>query len=479
MNSRTILSLSASLTLAAAAAAQGPNLLVTYSQNESTASGSGGTVLQTLRPNEMHYLAFTSACSSLSAEKWLPRTAAHTMAGDENGDGVYFNPGIFGSMDALLAPLNAAGVAAGVNQREVFWSVSAPMGNNVSATPFRPGDVARIVRNGLGEGQVEYFMRHEMFLQALGLPAAATVDIDAIAFQPNYGVFFSIDTDTPAMTACGPTIVRDGDVLCLPPWTLGYTPDLRIASVLPSSAEVVYPEAMMDAFTANANVTDRFGACISIALDVESLEIDLLGPTSTVVTCSGVALPVPTLLYSTETGTGASVLTTQFGGQIYNTLCGPAGTTCGFGPTFGPQMGIRPTSATTGAPSWVNGLTMARACRNVLEPQQHVMNVFPGGAPAGANAIDYSSEFAFNMALIELAPPVVPLSFPAFPFSQLCFPDIYAPSLIIHAWPLPGPFGSYPVIAIPPLWTGKLLFQNIGFAPSSLELSTPAIVDVQ
>lgn len=478
MNKQTLLTLSASIALAASATAQGNNLLLTYSQPERTVSGSGGTVLQNLRPNEMHYLAFSTACSSLSAEKWLPRTAAHTMAGDENADGLYFNPGIFGSMDALLAPMNTAGVG-GVNQREVFWSVSAPMGNNVSATPFRPGDVARIVRNAFGEGQVEYFITQDMIAQALGLPVGSPVDVDAIAFQPNFGVFFSIDADTPAFTACGPTLVRDGDVLCLPPWALAYTPDLRIAGVLPASVEVVYTEAMMDAFTVNATVADRFGGCVSIAIDVESLEIDLAGPVNTVPLCSGVALPVPTLVYSVETGSGASLLTTQGIGQIYNTLCGPAGTTCGFGPTWGPQLGIRQATPTTGAASHVTGLSFARACLNVLEPQQHVMNVFPAGAPAGATAIDYSSEFAFNVALIELAPPVVPWSFPAFPFSQLCFPDLYAPSLIIHAWPLPGPFGSFPMIAIPPLWTGKLLFQNIGFASSSLELSTPAIVDVQ
>src|SRR5690606_39150998 len=128
------------------------------------------------------------------------------------------------------------------------------------------------------------------------------------------------------------------------------------------------------------------------AMDLESLEIDFSGPTTTMVSCSGVAVPVPTLVFSVETGTGASLLTTQGGGQIYNTLCGPAGTSCGWGPTFGNQMGIAPAGAGLGAASYVNALSFARSCTHVLQPQLHVL---PSPAPAGFTAIDYHSPFAF------------------------------------------------------------------------------------
>lgn len=472
--------LSAAAALAAAAVAQGPNFLVSYSQPENTASGSGGTVLGQLLPNEIAYLDFVAGpCPGASAEKWLPRTAAHVMAGDENGDGTYFNPAIFGNVDALLAAPVAATPVAVDTQRSVFWSVSAPIGNTVSATPFRPGDVARIVRNGFGDGQVEHFMRQEQFNIALGRPPAAPIDVDAIAFQPNFGVWFSIDVDTPCNTACGPVLVRDGDVVCIPGWALGYTPDLRIAAVAANSAVVVHPEAQMDLFTVNAGVTDRFGVCLTNVLDVEALEIDLTGPTTTVTPCAGFVLPVPTLLYTCETGTGASVLTTRAGGQIYNTLCGPAGTACSSGgPTWGPQFGVRPASTTTGAASHVDGLAFARSCNHVLEPQQHVMNVFPFGAPFGANQIDYNNPFVLSLILIELVPPVVAPSFPAFPFSLFCFPDLYAPS--IFPWtPVPTGWGSFPMPAIPPGYTGKVLFQGVGFGSGSFELSTPTVIDVQ
>jgi len=479
MNKLTLTLLSASL-LGAAAVAQGPNFLLTYSQPETTLSGSGGTVLANLLPNELCYLDLaTTPCPGGSAEKWMPRTCSHTMAGDEDGDGLFYNPGIFGRIDAVLSNVNFTSPIGIDTQRSVFWSVSAAMGTNVSATPFRPGDVAHIVRSTLGDGQVEYFMRQEMFNMALGLPPANPIDVDAIAFQPNYGVFFSVDLDTPANTACGPMLVRDGDVLCIPPWALTYTSDMRVASVAPNSAVVVYDEATMDAFTLNAQVADRFGACLNTVGDVESLEIDLLGPTTSIVPCAGFTLPVPALIYSSENGSGASLLTTQFGGQIYNTICGPAGTTCGFGPTFGPQMGIQATSTTTGAPSHVNGVAFSRACYNVLEPQQHVMNVFPGGAPAGAMQIDYGSEYALNIALISLPAYPAPISLPAFPWSPFCFPDLYAFPITIHAWPLFGTWGSFPMIAIPPLWSGKILFQNVSFGSSTFELSTPTVIDVQ
>jgi hypothetical protein len=467
------------LTLAAAASAQGSDLLFTLSQTEQTLSGSGGTVLQTLRPNEIVHLEVSAGCAPLSAEKWSPRSCMQTMAGDENGDGLYFNPTMFGRIDALCAPLSMSPVGNGVNPRTVFWSPSAAMGTTISGTPFRPGDVGRIVQNGIGPGQVEYFMRREQFNQALGLPLGTPIDVDAIAWSPNHGVFFSLDADIVAPTACGPVLVQDGAIVGVPPWAITWTPDFRVAAVLPNSAVVVYNEPQVDLMVANAAVTDRFGACIPNAIDLESLEIDWSSPGSTVVPCAGFVFAVPDFVFSTETMTGASLLTTVGGGTIWNTMCSATGRGCGGGPTFGFDLGLMPPSTTMGVASHVNALALTWTCRHVLEAQQHVVNVFPFGAPAGATSIDYGTPFPFNLSLIELVPPTVPWSVPAFPFSLLCFPDLYAPSLIVDTWPLFGPWGSYPLIAIPPLWSGKILYQNIGFGGSGFELSTPVVIDVQ
>jgi hypothetical protein len=464
---------------AAAASAQGPDLLVTYSQTEQTLSGSGATVLATIRPNEIAHLEWSNGpCASPSAEKWAPRTAFHVMAGDDDANGFYWKPGVFGSIDALCAPIATTPIANGVNVRSVFFSPSAALGTNISGAPgLRPGDVGHIVRTTAGDGQVEHFMRQEQFNLAMGLPLATPIDIDAIAFQPGLGVYFSLDTDIAAVTFCGPAFLRDGDLLCVPDWAITWTPDFRVQAVLPNSCAVVYSEAQVDAMVANAQVTDRFGACLTVANDLEDIEFDWSNPVGMTFPCPGTVISRPHFVFAVETGSGASLLTTVGGGSIYNHLCGAAGRPCGGGPTFGPQMGIRPASLVTGAPSHVCGLMSTFTHRFVLEAQTPVV-VAPGGAPLGATMIDYGTPYAWNLAFIELVPPTVPGSIPAFPFSLLCFPDLYAPSLFVHWWPLVGPWGSFPMIAIPPAYSGKVLYQALGFGGSGLELSTPTVIDV-
>jgi hypothetical protein len=468
------LSLIATAALAAATTAQAPTFLLTYSQPEMTNSGSGGTVLGQLLPNEIAYVDFTVPCALASAEKWMPRTCTHVMAGDEDGDGVLFENNLLGRIDALVTTANWTSPVGGDTQRSIYYSPSQPMGTTISGGPgLRPGDIGRIVRIGAADGQVQHFITQELLNNALGLPPAYAIDIDAAAFQPNYGLFFSVDADVIAMTMCGPMMIRDGDVLCLPGGTMGYTSDLRVAATTPNSAVVVYSEAQMNVFTANAQVTDRFGACVTTVGDVESLEMDLFGPTLTLTPCPGVTVPVPNLYYSCENGTGASLLQIAGGGSIVPTPCGLAGTPCSSGgPTFGPQMGVRPASTTTGVASFVNALANTRVCTHTLEPQQHV--VF---SPAPPVQVDYNNPFVLSLILIELVSPVVPASVPAFPFSPTCFPDLYAPSII--SWTPVGPgFGSFPTPAFPAAFTGKVLFQGVGFSTGTFELSTPAVIDV-
>lgn len=461
--------------LCATATAQLPSYMTTFSQPENSASGSGGTVLGQLLPNEITVLEFNSACLR-SSEKWLPRTATHTMAGDENADGMFFNPGILGGIDALLTVATFVAPSVIQNQRTVYYSPEVAMGTNISGSPgLRPGDIGRINRIGAADGQIEYFITQEQLNNALGLPPAYPINIDAACFQPNFGLFFSVDVDVPAMTVCGPTLIRDGDILCLPGGSMGYTGMLTVATTTLNSAVRVYTENQMDVMTANAMVADRFGGCVTSVIDIESLEMDLTGPTTTITPCAGYTIPVPTLVYSCEGGTGASLLETSSGGSIHNTVCGPAGVSCTTGnPTMGPQMGIRPASLTVGAPSWINALCVGRGCRHVLEPQSPVVS---GPAPPGATMIDSHTPFVLGLILVELVSPVVPSSAPAFPFSPTCFPDLYAPS--IFPWVVVGPgYDSFPMVGIPAAFTGKVLFQNVGFGAGVFELSTPAVIDI-
>ena len=473
----------APLALCAAVAAQFQEGLITFSANEQTMSGSGGTVLRNLRPNETSVIEWGFApCTSLSAEKWAPRTCYDTMAGDDNADGTLFNPTLFGSVDALVSTFNTTGTTGLQNQRTVFWSVSTAMGNNVSLPPFRPGDVARIVRNAFFmDGQVEYFMRQEQFNQALGLPVATPIDVDAIAFNPQFGIFFSLDTDIVCNTACGPVLVQDGAIVAIPQAALTYTFDGRIAAVLPNSAFVVRTEAQVDAMVVNAQVTNRFGACLPNAVDLESLEFDFNGAINPWTGCTAAMVVfAPNLIFSVETGTGASLLTSAGGGTIWNSPCSPMGRSCGSGPTLGSQSGIRPVSGNIGAVSYVNAFLLDHTNRYVLEPQQHVMTVFPAGAAAGVNNVDIGSPFLFNFIFLEIVSPFVPASLPGFP-SPMFFPDVYVPSTLFYLMaPAAGGFGTFPVPAIPPFFAGKVLFQSVALTTAgTIELSTPAVVDVQ
>ncbi len=482
---RRTLALLSPLALVAGLSAQNADFLLTYSQPERTLSGSAGTVLRFLYPNEISHLEWTTGpCSSLSAEKWAPRTCFDTMAGDEDGDARWWEPGLFGSIDALMDGISTA-AGSPTNARTVFYSPSVAMGTGLSGAPgLRPGDVGRIVRDAsLNEGQVEYFMRQEQFNQALGLPLANVLDIDAIAFAPGFGVFFSLDIDTPAFLTCGPTFVQDGAILCVPDFAITYTPDFRVASVLPNSAEVVYTEAQVDFMVSNAQITNRNGVCIPNAIDTEALEIDWNGPVSTIGTCSGLALQVPSLIFTTETMTGAGVCTTAFGGQIYNGLCGPAGRSCGFGPTLGSQMGIQPVSGNIGAPSYVNALASTRTLRYSMEPQQHVVTVPPLGLPVGSQMVDISSPFPVNFVFwtpgaflpnSATGSFTMPLAIP------LCFPDFYPWPNYWTATLTAGGFASWPMLPIPPGFVGNVVFQSV--APTtfgSWELSTPITVEFQ
>lgn len=479
MNHHNLTCSFASLLLGCSIAAQG-NFLLTYSQAELTVSGSGGTVLQQLNPNEIAYLDFSGPCSAVSAEKWAPRTCFHAMGGDADGDACYWDPAIFATVDALLAGQSASPVGGG-NQRTTFWSPSVALGTAISGAPgLRPGDVGRLVRNTSGDGQVEYFMTREQFNTALGLPLTTAIDVDAIAFAPGMGVYFSLDQDVNAITQCGPMLIRDGAIICVPQTLMTYTSDLRIATVAPMSAFRLFSEADMDNIVFTARAKDRVGNCILQAIDVEALEIDYSSAPFAIPGCQGTVIYVPTLLFATETTTGAGLLSTAGGGQIYVGPCGPAATSCtSLLPTYGPQMGIQATSTTLGAPSHINAIASTSVCRYVLEPQQHVLTVFPFGAPVGSTAIDVGSPWLWNFMFVTFVPPTVPTSASFAPFSLFCFPDYYPTNIYWSPVTAPGGWGSIPMFAIPPNVTGHVLFQSLAFGGSGLELSTPAIIDVK
>lgn len=450
--------------LAAHVAAQTPSMLYTTSQTEFTMSGSGGTVLQRLLPNEVTQLDL-QPCPTFSAEKWSPRTCYDTMAGDDQPDGLIHDPLRFGRIDALL-DMQSPLAAAAPSQRTVFWSPSQAMGVANSGAPgLRPGDTGRIIYNTSGFGVVEYFLKAEDVQIALGLPPTPiVVDVDAIAADPSMGVCFSLNQNLAVTAGCGLAFVRDGDVLVIPAASITWTADLRVASVLPGCAELCYSEAMMDAFVVGANVANANGVCVTQVGDLEGLEIDYAGPFGIVPGCTGAVTARPSLIFTASTLTGGSVLTTAAGGQIWTATCVPFGTQCGFGPTLGIQVGLRPPTAATGVPSFLNAICLTRTDRFVLEPQQHVV---PLGSPA---VIDMYSPGAVNFVFAAISPPNVA---PCVPFPNLLFPDVYVLSWVWSTFT----GGGFTTFATPPVnVSAKVVFQAGTFAPG-LVLSTPATVE--
>ncbi len=453
--------------------APGQGLLFTTSQPETTMSGSGGTVLRFLKPNEIAVLE-QFPCPG-SAEKWAPRTMFHTQAGDEDGDDSYWEPSLFNRIDALVTSRVASPIGI-QNQRTVFYSPSAAMGNVVSGgASLRPGDVGRIVRQGGLDGQVQYFIRAEQIQLALGLAATpAIVDVDAIAASPNYGVFFSLDTDIACnLCSSGPTLVRDGDLLMIPAADLVWSTAGTVAAVTPGRAVVVHTELAMTLMVQNATVTDRTGACVTAIGDLESLEIDWSGALGgTIGTCSGVH-PFPHFLFTGETLTGGAILTTNGGGSIANGPCAPYGTLCGFGPTLGLQIGLRPPTAAMGIPSFVNALASERVCRFVSEGRVPQIPVFTSAQ------IDFASPGALTWVFLAFAPSGPGVVAPSSPFSWglLCYPDYYAVPNFMGTIGTATGFGTYTSPAVP--WPTDLVFYGITITSSGgIEVSTPSTIEV-
>jgi hypothetical protein len=470
---RNLLPFLAAAGLAAANAAAQGSALFTTSLPERTLSGSGGTVLEDLWPNEVASLDFFP-CPVISAEKWAPRTCYHTMAGDDNSDTQYWKLAVFGSIDALcdvISPLWSC-----PNQRTIYWSPSAPLGTGVSGLPgLRPGDTGRIVKNGPNDGQIEYLLRAEEVQQALGMSTTnITVDVDAIAVDPGYGIFFSLDQDTVVNTTCGVTFVRDGDVLCIPPGAITWVPgSFLVQTVVPGSAEVVYSEAQMTAFVLNAQVNDHLGNCVTQIQDLESLEFDYAGPVQVIVSCA--TLFVPTLIFSGELMTGASLLDTANSGQIHVAGCGPIGHSCGTTPTSGLQMGLRPPTNGNGVPSYVNAYASLQINhRFVIEPKQ------PQFLNGNAAQIDVNTPGVLTWVFLAFAPGTLPNSVaPSIPFppnSDCYFPDLY---ILPPLWWGNPPTGFSTLVTPPIPWPCKLVCQGVSILGSGgIVLGTPAMLDV-
>lgn len=471
----------------AAAMAQTPGALLTFSQPEITLSMGGGP-LQVLHPNEIAFLPLPPGCpNGPLTEKWSPRTCFHVMAGDENGDGQYWNPNLFGSIDALSTGFgffwqtNSIGKVA-PNPRMVFWSPSAVMGNHINSptniTPsLRPGDIGRILPNGT----VELLMSEAHFRTALGCGPSVALDIDAFAYEPGLGIYFSLDGDTLCQLACSSSQtnwVNDGSVLAIPWSAVTHSVDYRITWVQANCVHEVINEGFLNVYMANAGVTDRNGASITLVVDLESLDIDH-GPGTQVTTfssgCSTVL--VPDFLFSTESMTCGSLISTKNYGQPAMGPCGALGLQQPFFQN-GYALGIQQQLANVGPASYVNALALGTTERLVLEPAQHQLNY--GGAGGLPTMVHVGGEFDYIFTWIDVVPNTIA---PSGAVPSNLFPDWYCLNLTLWDFGVTvNGFDSFAGPNIPVGWSGKLVFQSIGFDAASnsalFNVSTPCVIDV-
>ncbi|MBL8754540.1 MAG: hypothetical protein JNK15_14645 [Planctomycetes bacterium] len=468
--------------MVAGATAQVPGALLTFSQPENTVSTAGGP-LQVLHPNEIAFMPLPPGCpNGPTIGKWSPRTCLHVMAGDENGDGQYWNPSLFGAIDALQVGWGffwQTNSTAKVepNPRAIYWSPSAAMGTVVSGSgQLRPGDVGRIHVNGT----VDILMSMEQFKQALGLTGSEVIDIDAFAYEPGIGIYFSLDQDIVGNLACTPGLwVQDGDLVAIPDAVITWVGfgDYRVQSVPLNCAHVVLPEAILNWHVANSGLTDNTGAPITIAGDLESLEI-FHGPGSSVgATNVCGTVPVPTFWFTTETMTGGSVASTIALGQAAMSACGQLGWQAPFIQNGSP-LGIAQPLANVGPASYVNALALGTTERFVLEPLAHQLNYGLGGGPG--TTVHVGGEFDYVFTWVDLAPATIA---PSITVGQNLFPEWYCLGFMLWDFGVTvNGFHSFNTPTIPVLWSGKLMFQSIGFDTASnsslLNISTPCVIDV-
>lgn len=476
-----------------AGAQQSRSLLFTPRAVEQTASGSAGTFLRWLRRDAIAVVTPVSA-GNYSAERFSSDWNYQTMAGDTNASGSVANVGLLGGMDAILSlpyvwdpqSQTAQPRTAPVTAYDTYVSPGADVGTFVSGAPgLRKGDCGRFVRNAAGNGQVEYFIRAEQIIAALGMVnqqgqplVPDDINLDAIAVSQSRHIFLSFDADhTLRLWQNGVLtnfLLQDAGVACIrAPW---WTPNARgeVGAVSANHGIIALSEPQVDGMVAGSAIADHTGVNPGLMTDTEGLAPDRNGGTFPVVWGTSV-FNLPNLMLSGETLTGAGVITTAGGIATVNgvLLGSPAGT-----PSTGVQMGM---------------LAVVDSCVDNLESLAQEPCYFVLGTPnpyalPGALEVHIGTNINPVGGLVYLGyglgalPVSQSIDFTLFVPGTQCFPALYPtilpnPLLVV---PLAaaggGRFGS--IMAAAPAIAGGILFQAIGLDPALVaHLSAPGTID--
>ena len=482
MSVRTML---AAVALPVTLAAQGGNhvFFVPTADVEGWCHASSACCVQNIGPRDVAVV--DKATCQDCAVKLAPLLAWNTLAGDADGDAIYFDPVMFGEIDALLMKQSAGSAP---NMRNLFLSVKRPLGAAVSGTPrLRPGDVAAIVRNAAGDGQLEHFLRVEQLRSALGIAAPiAAIDLDAIAQDAAGNLYVSLDGDMVVQLLVAgvvtPILLQDGAVAVIPASAIGYDARGNVASVLPNGAMVLFDEARADSLVAHAGVNDAAGAPVLAIGDVDALEIDPTATGPLPLLWGGVAYSFTHLAFAGETLTGLGVLSTIGGGSIFSfghTPCcldlARGGSSCLTGPTTGFEMGVQ---AAGGGPAMasLNALAIRRSPAPYpffVETCTPVVTA-PGSVQIGLGEGNLPAVLFLSVG--ASAAGGVAASLPS-PWPVLSHPDFYAAGMLGHVL-MTGRSLTLPIPALPPI---HVVMQALSLDPSTGTpvLSTPGTLVIR
>lgn len=468
------LSAATALAIATQGALVAQGLLYTTNQPETSTQCPPLPGITTVAVNDIEHIV--PAIPPAWPGAFQTRQACEVMWGDQDGDGSFAEPTLFGRIDALLPPFHVGGGAIQPNGRNVWFSPEVQTTALVGAPLLHEAELGRMLPNGV----LEEFINRAQVYAAFGLPAAAQANIDAAAMVWNVGLFLSFENAVNINTAFNGMVagVPDGAILAIPfnsiVWAASaYDGAAVVANVVAGSGVIVLGEPQVDALVAASGIRDNAGVPVMAIGDTDGLEAD---PQGGMFFSQGLVehqqFPggmVPNLIFCGQNLTGGGIVSTSGNIAVVNGV--PMGNAAGA--TTGADLGL----VTAGGVGSLNGLGLT----GVVQPRFVTACTSRLLAPGNINfevAADPGGVVLF--ALQHLPPPASGI-FPCVGLGFAGFPDAYLLPPTPHGGVVAGGwFAPTPIAVPPPVWAlaagSVLLVQALHLtAGGALELSTPSV----
>ena len=378
---------------------------------EQTLSGSGGTILGRLTKQDIEVVTPREG-GGYSAEKFATSVGWSTLAGDFNGDGVYYEHDLFHAIDAMLT-ISPDGPPS---LRDVFVSPARAAGSGCLGT-LEPGDVAAIGRSGV----LEYFVTEQLIRRAFDIPQNRDANVDAVCLDRFGNLLISVEKNTVIL---GGVAVGDGAVLCVPAADITHS-GRTITSIVPGSGFVLYTERQMDDMVVNARVANSALGVVQEIVDTDGLCQDPRGGKRDIHLEDGRDVTVAELLFSGQRLQGGGVLSTLNNGSIAEINGVPLGVWNGtHWDTEGPRVGLEASDRLVGS---LNALDIERpVCRFVLDTDDPLV------AAGEAVRVIAGGLAPYSVFVLYARPgPGAPCQVAAStPLSNACFPDWYSGGIL-------------------------------------------------